>query len=426
MQQQALLSQAKITAVLTGIQWGKSTVGAVRQKVRMHRYTEEDDAFIIAAPSYKIMQQSTLPAFLNIMRGLGDYNRSDAVFRMTGGGICYMRTATEPDSVVGVTNVRGIWLDEGGKVSRYFWENLLARSAIRQCQIDVTSSPYTLNWVYKDIVRPKMRDPEAHPDVSLFQAASRDNPHFPQAEWDSNRLRMDPRRFKMMFGGEWDRPAGLVYDCFDEVENQCEPTVLPPGTRYFAGVDWGFAHPFVMKIRAVTPAGAHFGVAEFCRSGLTLADIVPIVRQRVQVHGVQLVYCDPSQPAHIEEFNRNGIKAVPANNEIRLGLDRHYELLKTRRLKYFKGMNPHTLDELESYHYPEDGELGQDENAKDRGPVKQNDDCMDAERYLSAMLHDTGEKRVPIVPGERKEETQFDRIIRLKSKRTTPKSENWS
>lgn len=409
-----------------GIQAGKTKTGSIWMKIQNHRFIEPEDNFLIVAPSYKILQQSTLPPYLECMRGMGSFSKADMSLKIHGGGTVYMRTGTDPNAIVGITNIRAIWGDEAGLFSLYFSENIAARAAFRSAQTLYTTSPYTLNWLYKDIIRPKHRDPKARPDVTLIQAASWDNPYFPKETIARHRLTMDPRRFKTMFGGEWERPAGLVYDCFDEVENQCEPMALPAGTRLFGGIDWGFSHPFVFKIRAVTPGGMHYGIHEFYRTGMTVAEVVPVVRQRCQSYGVELVYCDPAQPAHIEELNRNGIKAVAANNEVRLGIDRHYELLKTRRLKYFRGLNPHTLDELESYHYADEPEIDQDKDAKERGPVKQNDDCCDADRYLSVMLHATAEKRIPVVPEEQKQEDQFARIARLKAKRQAPKWENWS
>ena len=54
----------------------------MRIKILMHRFTDKSDNFIIAAPTYKIMQQATLPAFLQMMEGYGEYSKADAVFRM--------------------------------------------------------------------------------------------------------------------------------------------------------------------------------------------------------------------------------------------------------------------------------------------------------------------------------------------------------
>lgn len=424
-QEEAIFSNAKITAILTGIQWGKTTTGAVRQKIRMHTHTSADDNFIIGAPTYKIMQQSTLPAFLRLMRGCGEYKKADAEFKMRGGGTCYMRTATDPDSVVGITNVRGIWLDEGGKVSRYFWDNLMARAAFRDCPVDITSSPYTLNWLYKDIVRPKQRDKSARPDVNLIQASSVDNPLFPRSEWDRNRIVMMPSRFKMTFGGEWEKPAGLVYGCFDEVENTCEPFALPAGTKFYGGIDWGFSKPFALVVRAITPGGMHYQVSEVYRSGLTTQKKIEAAQRLKQTYDIECFYCDPEEPASILAFNEARLRAIAADNSVKTGIDQHWELINTRRYKVFRGGSPYTLDEYDSYHWPEPDELDPDDDEKDPNPVEQDNHAMDANRYVTVMTRAAMSKRPPHVPEERKAETQHDRIERLK-RRPRMAGETWS
>lgn len=427
-QERALFSQKKILALLTGIQFGKTTIGGVRQKIRMHTFTDPDDAFIIAAPTYKILQQSTLPAFLKLMESCGEYSKADAVFRMHGGGTCYMRTATEPDSIVGITNVRGIWVDEAGKVSLYFWENVVARSAFRDCQIDLTSSPYTLNWLFKEIVRPKMKDISALPNVELVQAASWENPFMPKSTIEHARATMDARRFNALFGGKWERMAGLVYDCVDEVENQCDPFPFPEGTKFVGGIDWGYTEPFVFKVRAITPNGQHFGVSEFYKSGLTIRDMIEVVKQRQKLWNIGLVYCGPDQPGYIEEMNRHKIRAVPAINDVRLGIDRHYELIKTRRLKYFRATHPYTWDEYDTYHYPSPEELGPDENIKDQKPVAQNDHALDADRYISVMTNLRPKRLISTAPEDLpKQENQHARIERLKrGRRIGGNTETWN
>lgn len=420
-QERAVFAKGKILAALTGIQFGKTTIGAVRSKLAIHTHTDPDDAFLICAPTYKILQQSTLPAFLKLMVGLGSYSKADNVFTTNWGSKVYMRTATEPDSIVGITNVRHIWVDEAGKVSLYFWENVQARSAFRDCPIDLTSSPYTLNWLFKEIVRPKQKDAAALPDTTLIQAASWENPYMPPATIEHARRTMDARRFGALFGGKWDRMAGLVYDCFDEVENQVDAAALPDGTRYVAGIDWGFTEPFVFKVRAITPDGKHFGVSEFYKSGLTINDIWPVVLQRCRMFGISRIYAGPDQPGLILELQRQLSKAgqrcsvQAADNDVRLGIDRHYELVKTRRLRYFRGTHPYTLDEYDTYHYPAPEDLQPDENVRDAKPVFQNDHALDADRYVSVMEHAGARRHQAVVGGELPaHESQAMRIERLK------------
>lgn len=432
-QQQAVDSRTKITACITGIQWGKTTAGSLWLRELVVQYMDYPNAsFIVTAPTYKIMGQSTLPAFNREFEGFGSFNAQRAEFEVEAGlgdqnPKIYFRTAKEPDSVVGITNVFGIWCDEAGKYPLYFWENIQGRSAFKDCPIMITTSPYSMNWIYRDLIKPsreKKRD-----DVLIIQAASNENPYFPKDVFDRNKRTMDPRRFNMMYNGNFDKMQGLVYDCFDEDENQVEPLKLPDGTKYFAGVDWGFTEPFVLKVRAITPGGQHYGVSEFYKSGLTPSDIIAICKQKRDVFGIKAFYCGPDQPGLIEELQRNKVPALPANNDVTRGVGLHYELLQSRRLKYFRNQNPYTLDELDTYHYPEPKDLGPDENAKDAKPVGQNDHALDADRYVTIMTYSITKQNKIFVPEDKKAElgeTQQQRIDRLMRKKVSRHTEDWS
>jgi PBSX family phage terminase large subunit len=428
-QEMAFFSTKKITACITGIQWGKTTAGAVWMRNRIAENLESGASFIVTAPTFKIMEQSTLPAFMKEMFGFGKYNAQKAIFEIDMGlefqnPRVYFRTSTEPDSVVGTTNVYGIWCDEAGKYPLYFWENIEGRSAFKNCPIIITTSPYSMNWIYKEIIRPTREG--KRDDVLLIQASSNENPHFPQEVYERNKKIMDPRRFNMMYNGNFDRMQGLVYDCFEDNENQVAPFKLPEGTKYYGGIDWGYTEPFVLKVRAITLEGNHYSVSEFYKSGMTPTDIIALAKQKMEIFGIKQFYCDPSQPGLIEEFNRNKIPAVGADNDITRGIALHYELLAARKLRFFRGMNPYTLDELETYHYPEPKDLGPDDSAKDQKPVAQNDHALDADRYITISTYRMGKTLIPTVPEEKREkESDHQRIKRLMKRKRSNQTENW-
>lgn len=395
-QELALRSKCPITVLATGVQYGKTTIGALWLMQQMHMNTSETDNFIVLSPTYKILAQSTLPPILRFMDGYGNFHRQDSVFEMHGGGRCYFRTGTDPDSIVGITNVRAIYGDEAGLYSLYFWENIQARAAFKGAPILLTTSPYTLNWLFKDIIRPKQRDPNSRPDVLYLKARSIDNPYFPRDYYERMKSTMEPSRFNAMFGGEWNKMEGLVYKCFDEDSNMIEPFQLPIGTKYVAGIDFGTTAPFVIVVRAITPNGDHFQVSETYRTGLGITDMIAIIKAKLQAYPIKLFYCDPSEPGYILEINRaignNGSAAVPADNDIKVGIDLHYALIASRRYKLFRGDNKHTVDEYETYHYPADKEIKADNDIDDTLPVKQNDHAMDANRYITLATY-TGEHR---------------------------------
>jgi len=424
-QYDVIMSDEKITAAVTGIQWGKTSAGALWLKRLMHTHQNKADSFLLTAPNYKIMGQSSLPAFLAVMEGCGQYKEQKAVFETNWGSKCYMRTGTDADSVVGITNVRGAWCDEAGKYGLYFWENIQTRCSFKDAPMCITTSPYAMNWVYKDIIRQVERGKAPH--IKLIQAASWENPHFPKADIERRKTTMDARRFQAVYGGKFSKMQGLVYDCFDEDTHVIEPFPLPIGTVYIGGIDWGFTEPFVLTIRAITPDNRHYQVSETYRSGMRDSEIVEVCRQKHALYGLKMVYCGPDRPEKILELCANGIPATPATNSILQGIEKHYELVKTGRYKIFKGTSPYTIDEHDTYHYPSPDDLEPDQNAKDQKPVQQDDHALDSNRYISVMTYKGSLTRKPSVvnEGEKKKLSDSEQIRQLlKTKKNT--SEVWS
>lgn len=399
-QEEAIFSNTRILLLGTGTQWGKTNVGALRMKTKMHTYLDSGDNFLITAPTYKILSQSTLPAFLKLMHGFGTYNKKEDVFEMKRGGRCFCRTETDPDSIVGIPKVRHVWGDEAGKYRLYFWENIQARADSSGCGIDLTTSPYALNWIYKEIIKPHRLG--RRPDVTFIQAASWENPYHslsnPEARL-AKQATMSAMRYSMIYGGQWGRMEGLVYDAWDDDQNLVDPFRLPTDTKYVAGIDWGYyPDPFVLKVRAITPDGRHYGVSEFVKTKLTLPSIIEVCEQKRKVYGITKFYCDPSQPASIEELNRSGLPALGADNSIRVGIDLHYEMIKTRRYKEFKGACPISLDERELYHYPEEKDLKVDQGSRELLPVDKDNHTMDADRYITIETFNREIKHRPKSP----------------------------
>ncbi len=398
-QERALFSEKKIILLATGIQYGKTTIGAVWLRMLIHKYPEKTNNFIVTAPSYKILKQSSLPAFLIIMANLGRYSSKDDTYTIPNGPTVYFRTNTHPDSVVGITNVRGIWCDEAGKYSLYFWENIQARSSFKACPIILTTSPYSLNWVYKELISAVQKNKRLD-EIELIQAASYENPYFPRAEYERKKATMDERRFNMVYGGEWLRQEGLVYDCFNEQDMMIDPYNLPTGTRYFAGIDWGYRDPFVIIVRAITPYNYKIDISEYYKSNLRPSQMLDAAKQKRNLYNIEMFYADPSRPDLIKEFQTAGIPIVGANNNIQEGIDKHYELIKSGHYKIFKGACPNLIDEYDTYHYSEDVDLLPDQNApKNKDvPVDQNNHCCDVARYITIMTANNNNLLVPKVP----------------------------
>jgi len=391
-QEKAFLSDKQIVINAAGIQSGKTTTGGIWIP---HRSTEINptDNLIIAAPTYKILQQASLPGFLNFARGMGTYHKVDSLFKFHHGPTAYIRSLTDPNAMEGITNVEGIWLDEGGLISRYAWENVMGRAAFRQAKVMVTTTPYSLNWMYslwKDWKAGK------RPDVDFFNYRSIDNPFFPKAEYDRQKRILDPIRFAMKYDGQFGRMEGLVFGDVKFIK----ALPLPPGTRYFGGVDWGYTDPFALVIRAITPDGIHYRVAEFAKSRMDIDEIIQVCKSRKQLYNIEKFICDPSQPGSIAKFNRAGLTAIKGINDITDGIDEHRSLIRTQRFFIFEDENPYGQDEYSQYHYPEQKDLKIDEDSKERIPVDKDNHTIDADRYVSMHLRNLkpGARRTPTSP----------------------------
>tara|TARA_R110000796_G_scaffold99871_1_gene208286 strand:- start:1459 stop:2775 length:1317 start_codon:yes stop_codon:yes gene_type:complete len=429
-QELALFSEKRIVLCSTGIQWGKTTVGASFLKMRIHEHPGESCNYIVTAPNYKILQQATLPEFLKVMEGCGTYKKVDATFELYSGACVYFRTATDPDSIIGITNVYGIWGDEAGKYPYYFWINLQGRANFKQCPIILTTSLYSFNWVCKELIREHERG--LRDDIHLCQAESRENPHFPEEEYQRAKKKLSPARFAMMYGGRPAKREGLVYDCFDDNINIVEPFSLPEGTRVYAGIDWGYTQPFSCAIFARLPSDHFVLVAEVYQTRMTLSDIIDVLKQRKQIWNIQKFYAGPDQPGYIQELNKAGLFCEAANNDVKKGIDVVYSLIKESRLKVFKDQAKNILDEFENYHWPELKDLKPDQDDSDPNPVKQDDHGMDSVRYcLISVAHKRLERFSPTSVNENdfgkkpKNETIEQKLKRLKSRKDR-RTETWS
>lgn len=427
-QEDAIFSDAPVTLLGTGVQWGKTLSGALWLKRYLHTFTDKYDHFLVTAPTYKILKQSTLPHFMKVMEGYGTLNTSDMTYTMHHGGKVFFRTNTEPDSVVGIPDVRAIWGDEAGKYSLYFWENIQGRQSTKNCPVILTTSPYSLNWIYRDVIKPTLNG--KRPDVRLIRAPTWENPfnslHDPTVR-DQRRRTMDPRRFDMLFGGEWGKMTGLVYDCWSDDENEVAPFELPKGTQYHGGIDWGYTEPFCFKLRAFTPDGFEYAISEFYKSQQTIENIKDMLELKLGVYPIKTVTCGPDQPGHIDYLNQKlshkyGVSFVKADTppgSKRLGIDTHYSLIKSRRYREFRGTCPYSKDERETYHYPEPEDLGPDDKAREQLPVEANDHAMDADRYLTMGTRHLIKEAVIKKP---ESTNPFDAILR---KRASGKTETW-
>jgi len=381
-QGRAFETTSKVTLCCSGIQGGKSTVGALWALKSSFSWTH-DDCAIIGAPTHKILNQSTLPTWMKYAARFGTLMKADSEFHFHDGFKVYIRTSTDPDSIEGIRNVRWVWLDEAGKCKYQFWINAEGRAARTNAPLFLTTTPYGMNWPYKHLIKPHKEG--KRPDVSYHEWLSVDNPSFPLAEYERQKQILDPRTFRRKYMGMHERMEGLVYELTDD--NWCDPVLLPPGTKTFAAVDWGFTegHEFALNVRSITLDGFRYGIDEFKASGLDPNQQIAVCKAKSSTWNIETFYCDPARPDMIALMNKAGLTAIPFHlgkenyKQLIPSINEHVALIRSGRYKLFKGRVPHTEDEYETYHWPE---YTEDSPAKE-APVKIKDHNMDCERMLT-------------------------------------------
>lgn len=377
----------KILCGIAGAQGGKTSFGARWLLREFWNNLNRSYNYVVVCPTYKVMNQSVLPTWISVTKHLhAEVNKQEAFFPLPDGGKVYFRSATDPDSVIGTPNVKAAWIDECGKVSRSAFYAVIERIARLEGRILLTTTPYALNWVAKEIIMPAERG--QRPDILYVRWRSLDNPAYPQSAWDAAKAQLPARIFRMRYEGYHDKAEGMIHADWDEL-NWLEPFKLPDGTKFYGGIDWGWDHPFALVVRAITPQGECYNVSFFKRSALSTSQQLDMVQAKTGQFKVQMWFCGHDRPDMIAELNNRGIPAVhyfqfaPNLREVIAGDQKLSELIKIKRLRGFKGVDQWQdyEDEIQTYVWDKDidSDAVKTEKAANGGAF----DLMAADRYVT-------------------------------------------
>ena len=335
--------------------------------------------FIIVAPTYKILQQSTLKKFFDMIpRGYGTYNKADSTFVTKTGKIFYLRSAEHPESIEGIT-AGAIWADEAGLMKPDAWLFMQRRVSRTEGRILMTFTPKALNWIYYELYQPwlKAEKEGGHSDIEFIQFRSVDSPYFPKDEYERAKRTMSDHQFRLSYAGEFAKAEGLVYPEFG-VNNVCDDFAIPKEWRKGGGIDFGYVNPFVALEGALSPDDVLYIYKCHYKDRWTL-------RQHSEKLNPDITYYyDPSGRQEAEELISMGFDLQPAENDVDLGINKvNARILglssddRTIRLKVFRSCIE-LPEEIGLYQYEKNQTTGVWKNR----PLKANDHSMDALRYL--------------------------------------------
>jgi len=383
-QDKVLEAKERFIAVVSGIRGGKTTVGAVWMCNEIYRLYSAGvyGDFLISAPTVKILQQSTLPKFKEFFpSSWGEWKEQRSCFdlkwnRPGSNEPCriFVRSMDDPNGIEGM-DALAAWLDEVGQMRSQAWLNVKGRLSVHQGRCIMTTTPYAVNWFYKDIIKKVGIDP----NIIVIGWTSSDNPAFPPEEYEYAKQSLPQAIFERRYMGLFTQLEGLVYPDFDEEKHIISPFEVPDSGKDFAGVDFGHTNPTaVICIREDAKSGIFYVFDEFYQRESSLQQLAGFVKGK----SLSYINADPQSAQLIFELQRyHGIKHLrQADNNISVGIERIGSLIREGRLKISKKCK-NTLDELATYHFPAPDS---DKPTSDK-PVAVHNHAMDALRYAFSI-----------------------------------------
>lgn len=394
-QRRFLDSRKRFILVLAGTQSGK-TVSGPWWMLREIALRGQGD-YLVAAPTFRLLDLKCLPEYRRLFverLQLGVLRTNPTpIITLTARGeeVLFGQAqknptrilfghAQDPDSLESMT-AKGAHLDEAGqkKFKLGSWEAIQRRLSIHQGRVLITTTPYGLGWLKSEV---HDRAKAGHPDYDLVQFRSTMNPAFPRAEYDRMKAVMPAWKFRMMYDGEFERPAGLIYDCFDRGKHTCPRFEIPDRWKRHVGMDFGGVHTAAVFLAEEPITGKFFLYRTYLEGSRTAKE-----------HKEALMRGEPGLPASAvggswsedhwrREYAAAGLPVRrPPVNDVEVGIDRVYSLLKADRLVIFDDLKE-IIDDFESYSRVLDENDEPTEKIEDKETWHRLDAC----RYIAAAL----------------------------------------
>ncbi len=373
----------RFVALLGGVGSGKSIAGAARSGLaslgRIGDLTiRTPNTGMIIAPTYNVLRDATIPAFRNMASEfIKTLNTTPPInAHMINGSTIFFRSADNPENLRG-PSLSWFWGDEAALYNRGVWPIMIGR--LREFgqfgYAWLTTTPKGRNWLYQEFVQ------KQRPEYFIYKAATRRNPFLDREYYQFLKESYTGDFARQELDGDFVAFEGLIYPFFDRdthISTSKRPTQF---VMVVAGVDWGMVNPGVIVVYGVDSDGRMWGLHEEYVRRRRVEEWAKVAHQLEQQYHIEFFFCDPAEPDNIAEFNKLDIHAVPAENEVWLGIQSVHNRLVVQPDGLPRIILPpdfvNTATEFEQYQWMEHKDGLHDK------PKKVNDHAMDATRYAS-------------------------------------------
>jgi len=215
-----------------------------------------------------------------------------------------------------------------------------------------------------------------------------DNPFIPEDYKERIRNSASGLFYKRNVLGLWVMAEGAIFDFFDK---KIHVVKRPPvaADYWVAGIDYGAANPFTCIIVGIS-------TGQYTQTGVQMwvekeyywdhrkkrpkvnSELADDVMEFLEPYAIKNIYIDPSAEAFQQELSRRGKHVVHANNNVTQGIQIMCDSVRNGRCLIMENCT-NLIKEIEGYVWdPREAKHGYDE------PLKENDHCVDALRYILA------------------------------------------
>ena len=392
----------RFVIVLAGTQSGKTVIGAWMLLREIQRTARPGDAndYLIVGPNTELLKKKALNVFAKCTKGMAEYRTSDKCFvfspegaKKLTGSACEIKVFVgyghDPDSLEAAT-YKAIWADECGQAGflRESWEALLRRAAIYLARIFMTTTPYkATGWLRNlhDDAMAGRRD-----DVEVVGFKSIDNPIFASGEYERAKRDLPDWKFRTFYEGEFTRPAGAVFDCFDRQRNVVPPFEIPAHWPRYIGVDFGENNTAAVMLTADPTNLDLYAFNTYHAGGRTVEEHVRAMQRKLGAEPSLAVGGSWGEDEWRNDYIAAGLPlARPPIREVEVGIQRVYRQVKHGTLKVFASCEK-LVAEIEAYSRDVDDRGEPLDQIRDKAKFHR----LDALRYIVSALRASAEPEV--------------------------------
>lgn len=400
-------SGKRIIAVLAGTQGGKTSWlpwWLWREIQRTADPAGGGNDYLAVTASYDLFKLKFLPAlrevFEHVFR-IGRYWAADRVIELrdpaTGlfwgkraddrmWGRIILRSAESGGGLESAT-ARGAIGDEAGQDSFTIetWWALRRRIALHQARICIGTTLYNLGWLKSELYDPWEKAKRQHAEIDVIQFDSVDNPAFPADEYERARLLLPRWKFDMQYRGRYSRPAGLIYDSFNETLCKVPRFAIPDSWQRYLGLDFGGVNTAGVFFAEEPTTKRLFAYREYKAGGRSAKE-----HAEALINGEPMIpFCvggSKSEGQWRTEFRRGGLPVgEPDVSEVEIGINRVYAQHAKNAIVVFDDLAGY-LDEKGRYSRKVDAAGEPTEEIEDKNTFHH----MDAERYIIGRIRREG------------------------------------